>query len=383
MKAIDAAIDRIDLMAQLADIHERQDPLAAHRLVTELLLGQAPKSRMNQVRVQPTADAIRAGAVTTRRTQPRSSTRRALGHIGGDLSAADILATLYLGVLHVDPDQPDDPERDRYIQSKGHCVSGVLYTTLAAAGFYPGRPMLGHLHAADGSRLNGHPGPQQGAGRRGQHRPARPRPADRASASAIAAKLDDRRLAHVRPAPATASCRRAATGRRPWPAPTATSTTSPLIVDRNRLQQGARTEATNALDPLDARSARAFGWAVTERRRARLSASCSPRSRPLPFERGRPSCVIAHTRQGPGRLLHRGPRRAGTTKVPVADELDQALGRARGAGRMSQRCATAGRRSPSTLIDLAAHDERIVAVVNDTRRLLQARAGSGRRSRSA
>ena len=41
MKAIDAAIDRID-MAQLADIHERQDPLAAHRLVTELLLGQAP-----------------------------------------------------------------------------------------------------------------------------------------------------------------------------------------------------------------------------------------------------------------------------------------------------------------------------------------------------
>ena len=41
MKAIDAAIDRID-MAQLADIHERQDPLAAHRLVTELLLGGAP-----------------------------------------------------------------------------------------------------------------------------------------------------------------------------------------------------------------------------------------------------------------------------------------------------------------------------------------------------
>src|SRR5579875_325633 len=60
-----------------------------------------------------------------------------IGHTGGDLSAADILATLYLGgVLQVQPEQPDWPERDRFIMSKGHC-SGVLYSTLAARGFFP------------------------------------------------------------------------------------------------------------------------------------------------------------------------------------------------------------------------------------------------------
>jgi len=56
------------------------------------------------------------------------------GHIGGDLSAIDILATLYGAVLNVTPDTVDDPERDRFILSKGH-VAGALYTTLAAFGF--------------------------------------------------------------------------------------------------------------------------------------------------------------------------------------------------------------------------------------------------------
>src|ERR1041384_1399907 len=50
------------------------------------------------------------------------------GHIGGDLSAADILATLYGAVLNLNPDAVDDPDRDRFILSKGH-VAGILYTT--------------------------------------------------------------------------------------------------------------------------------------------------------------------------------------------------------------------------------------------------------------
>src|SRR3954469_11165763 len=56
------------------------------------------------------------------------------GHIGGDFSAIDIMATLYGAVLNVSPDTVDDPERDRFILSKGH-VAGALYTTLAAFGF--------------------------------------------------------------------------------------------------------------------------------------------------------------------------------------------------------------------------------------------------------
>ena len=60
------------------------------------------------------------------------------GHIGGDFSAIDILATLYGAVLNVTPETVDDPERDRFILSKGH-VAGALYTTLAAFGFLAGR----------------------------------------------------------------------------------------------------------------------------------------------------------------------------------------------------------------------------------------------------
>ncbi len=60
-----------------------------------------------------------------------------LGHTGGDLSASDILATLYLGnVLNVNPDEPGWPQRDRFIMSKGHC-SGAFYSALAFKGFFP------------------------------------------------------------------------------------------------------------------------------------------------------------------------------------------------------------------------------------------------------
>jgi transketolase len=76
------------------------------------------------------------------------------GHIGGDLSAADILATLYGAVLDVTPDTVDDPERDRFILSKGH-VAGLLYTTLAAFGFLPVEDLASFLKPL--SALNGHP----------------------------------------------------------------------------------------------------------------------------------------------------------------------------------------------------------------------------------
>ena len=58
-----------------------------------------------------------------------------LGHIGGDFSVVDILATLFGGVMDYDPENPTWPERDRFILSKGHC-SASLYATLAFSGFF-------------------------------------------------------------------------------------------------------------------------------------------------------------------------------------------------------------------------------------------------------
>ena len=76
------------------------------------------------------------------------------GHIGGDLSAIDILATLYGAVLDVTPENVDDPERDRFILSKGH-IAGALYATLAAFGFLPVAELATFLKPL--SKLNGHP----------------------------------------------------------------------------------------------------------------------------------------------------------------------------------------------------------------------------------
>lgn len=77
------------------------------------------------------------------------------GHPGGSLSAIDFLTVLYFGGhLRYDPKRPDDPERDRFILSKGHCVP-ALYRVLAHAGFLP-EAELGTLRKF-GSRLQGHP----------------------------------------------------------------------------------------------------------------------------------------------------------------------------------------------------------------------------------
>ena len=62
--------------------------------------------------------------------------KAASGHIGGSLSALDILTVLYHGVMRIDPACPDDPDRDRFVLSKGHCTP-ALYPTLALRGCFP------------------------------------------------------------------------------------------------------------------------------------------------------------------------------------------------------------------------------------------------------
>lgn len=74
-------------------------------------------------------------------------------HIGGTLSMADILAVLYGSVLRVRPEQPDWPDRDRFLLSKGHCCSGV-YAALALKGFFPVSEL--DTYGLDGSRLMCH-----------------------------------------------------------------------------------------------------------------------------------------------------------------------------------------------------------------------------------
>ncbi len=76
------------------------------------------------------------------------------GHPGGSLSAADILAALYFSEMRIDPANPDWPDRDRFILSKGHAAP-VLYAALAERGYFP-REELTKLRQT-GHFLQGHP----------------------------------------------------------------------------------------------------------------------------------------------------------------------------------------------------------------------------------
>ncbi len=79
--------------------------------------------------------------------------RAASGHPGGSLSAMDILTTLYFDVMHIDPKKPDDPGRDRFVLSKGHCTP-ALYPILALRGYFP-VTNLGQFRRIDG-HMSGH-----------------------------------------------------------------------------------------------------------------------------------------------------------------------------------------------------------------------------------
>lgn len=80
--------------------------------------------------------------------------RAGTGHIGGDLSVTDILVDLYYKEMHVAPNQMNDPNRDRFVLSKGHSVE-ALYAVLADRGFFPKEDLL--TYAQFGSKYIGHP----------------------------------------------------------------------------------------------------------------------------------------------------------------------------------------------------------------------------------
>ena len=98
---------------------------------------------------------VRAAATQMRRDIVSMLHEAGSGHPGGSLSATDFVATLYFGgTLRHDPANPADPERDRFVLSKGHAAP-ALYAVLAQDGYFP-REWLPTLRKL-GSHLQGHP----------------------------------------------------------------------------------------------------------------------------------------------------------------------------------------------------------------------------------
>ena len=109
---------------------------------------------MNKLELQKTANEVRKGIVTAVHGAKA-------GHPGGSLSAAEIFTYLYFEEMNIDPKNPKDPDRDRFVLSKGHTAPG-LYSVLANRGYFPVEdlPTLRHL----GSYLQGHPCMQETPG---------------------------------------------------------------------------------------------------------------------------------------------------------------------------------------------------------------------------
>jgi transketolase len=76
------------------------------------------------------------------------------GHPGGTLSAADMVAALFFHKLRLRPEEPNWPDRDRFVLSKGHCIP-IVYAAMAKRGFFD--PSLAKTLRKLGSPLQGHP----------------------------------------------------------------------------------------------------------------------------------------------------------------------------------------------------------------------------------
>ncbi len=97
--------------------------------------------------LQSVAKKIRVGIIES--THAAKS-----GHPGGSLSITDVMTYLYFSEMNVDPKNPSDPLRDRFVMSKGHCAP-ALYSTLAHKGYFPVEELI--TLRKIGSRLQGHP----------------------------------------------------------------------------------------------------------------------------------------------------------------------------------------------------------------------------------
>jgi transketolase len=209
-------------------------------------------------------------------------------HLGGCLSIADILACLYWDTLRMDHAE----RRDRFILSKGHGAA-ILYAALAERGFFPVEELT--TYCALNSRLTGHvtsgvPGVELSTGSLGHGLPV-------GCGMALANKRDRSPARTV----VLASDGELDEGSN-WEAILFAAhhqlDNLLLIVDYNRIQSFGRVREVLDLDPLGDKF-RAFRWAVREVDGHAMGQLADTLGN-LPFEPGKPSVVIAHTRKGKG-----------------------------------------------------------------------------------
>ena len=243
--------------------------------------------------------------------------RAASGHIGGSLSAMDILTELYFEELRVDTAEPKAPGRDRFVMSKGHCTP-ALYSILALKGFFPEKQL--ELFRSIEGHMSGHPdmvnvpGVDMSTGSLGQGLSA-------AVGMAIAGKLDGAGY-RVYALMGDGEIEEGQIWEAAMSAAKYGLSNLCGIVDVNGLQIDGRTADVMPSEPLD-KKFEAFGWNVIkadghdfDSLRAALAAAKADKSRP--------SVILAKTVKGKGVSFMEND--AGWHgKAPNAEQFKQAM----------------------------------------------------------
>jgi len=213
-------------------------------------------------------------------------------HVGGSLSIAEVVAALYFHFLNVDPNDPERPDRDHFILSKGHCCP-TLYAALGEREFFPVEQIM--TYQSLDSIFAGHPmlmvpGVEVPTGSLGHGLGVGIGMAAAARADATGSRvfvlMGDGELQE-------GSVWEAAMAAAQHKLDNITA-----IVDRNRLQSSGRTEEFMRLDPLSEKW-RAFGWAVAEIDGNDMAQVFDALSS-IPLEKGKPTAVISNTVKGKG-----------------------------------------------------------------------------------
>lgn len=214
------------------------------------------------------------------------------GHTGGDLSCVDILNVLYNYVLNISPENFNDPNRDRYIQSKGHSVE-ILYTVLADKGFFD----LKELDTMNQfqSHYIGHPtrkvnGIEHNTGALGHGLSV-------SVGIALACKKDQRPV-RVYTMLGDGELEEGSNWEASMSAAFYKLDNLVVIIDRNTLQITGRTEEVSQLAPLSEKF-KAFGYAVREVDGNDVAALVDVFDQ-VPFEGGKPNLILARTTKGKG-----------------------------------------------------------------------------------
>lgn len=241
------------------------------------------------------------------------------GHIGGDMSIMDILVTLYFKVMNISPENQDDPNRDRFILSKGHSVE-TLYAVLAKKGFFPieeviekfskfGSPYIGHPN-------NKLPGIEMNSGSLGHGLPV-------CVGMALACRKEGR-PSRVYTVMGDGEVAEGSVWEGFMAAGHYKLGNLCAVVDRNHLQISGTTEQVMTHENLYAQI-ESFGWNVIELQDGNDIAQLHEAFEQAKAVTDRPTCIIANTVKGYGGGEVMENKAAWHHHVPTQEEYEQIM----------------------------------------------------------